>query len=447
MRSRRAAVLALCMSIFLVAGCSDSGGGSDDGDDPQEAEKSAQEEPLFGTADLENLVLADTAGPEGLELDENASGPISLFGYVPDEARVTAAEEAGFQLGYAKEWLATPPSPTEAAKPTGEFKATRFISEAGLFETADGASEALAFFKENGNPDATDRTSEDVPDLGEEAYASVTTFDDPEQVTTNYAYQWRVHNALGLMIVTTNDTVKKGPSEEDMLAKAQELAALMEEAEPTGEAMDLPPEPTPGEVLFEDDFSDEKVGWTIGSFPGEPPGSVTEYANGQLKLAVDSQTGGGRFDDTGEIGKELADFTDTIIEVDAENAGGQEDAGWGIVCREQKGKTFYAFIVQGNGRIHVVKGLAPDLPFAFFLSTSTSDELAQTLGEPHTLRADCVGDDITRLTLYINDEKVAEGFDDDPFPSGAAGLWAESPPEVGAEVLYDNFSVTEAITE
>lgn len=446
MRSRRVAVLALCLSALLVAGCSDSG----DGDEPQEKEeKSTPEEALFGTADLEQMVLAETDGPDGLDHDANASGPISLFGYVPDEARIGAAEENGFQLAYSNEWTAKQPSPTEPPKPTGEFKATRFITDVAVFESAEGASETLAFLKENGNPEADDRTSEDVAELGEEAYTSKTTFEDPGQPPAyNFAYQWRIKNALGLMIVsTTKDTTEGGPSEEDMLAKAQELAAAIEEVEPTGEAMDLPPEATPGEVLFEDDFSDESVGWTLGSFPGEPPGSATEYADGQLKLTVDKEAGGGRFNDTGELGKKLADLTDTIIEADAESVGGQPEAGWGLVCREQKGKTFYAFIVTGEGRIHVVKAVDPAEPFGFFMSTSPSDEVAQTLSEPHSLRADCVGDDITRLTLYLNDEKVAEGFDDDPFPSGAAGLWAEGQPGIGAEILYDNLSVTEAVTE
>lgn len=444
MRSKRVGVLALCLSVFLVAGCSDSGGG----DEPQ-ADKTTPQETLYGTADAEQMVLPEAEGPEGLELDSNASGPISLFGYVPDEARITTAEDNGFQLGFTNEWVAPTTSPTEPAKPVGEFKATRFISDVGIFETSEGASETLAFFKENGNPQASDRESEDVADLGEEAYTSKTTFEDPGQPPAyNFAYQWRVKNAIGLMIVsTTKDTTDGGPSEEDMLAKAQELAAQMEETEPTGETMDLPPEATPGEVLFEDDFSDENVGWTIGSFPGEPAGSATEYADGQLRMTVDKTTGGGRFNDTGEIGKDLADFTDTIIQVDAESVDGQDDSGWGLVCREQKGKTFYAFIVQGSGRIHVVKGLSPNEPFAFFMSTSESEEVAQTVSEPHTLRADCVGDDITRLSLYINDEKVAEGFDDDPFPSGAAGIWAETAPGAGAEILYDNFSVTEAVVE
>ena len=447
MRSRRVTVLALCISVLLTAGCSDSGGNGDPQaeDTPPEAEETPQET-LFGTADLEQIVLPEAEGPEGLELDPNTSGPASLFGYVPDEARTTVAQDNGFQLGYANEWIARPPTATAPPKPTGEFKATRFISDAGIFESSEGASVALAFFKENGNPAAADRTSKDVSELGEEAYTSKTTFEDPGQPPIyNFAYQWRVHNALGLMIVTSpKDTTEGGPTEEQMLAKAQELAGLMEETEPTGEAMDLPPEPTPGEVLFEDDFSDEKSGWTTGTFPGEPPGSATEYADGGLRMTIDKENGGGRFNDTGEIGKKTADLTDTIVQVDVENVGGQDEAGWGLVCREQKNETFYAFIVLGNGQIHVVKALVPGEPFAFFMSTSTSDEIAQTLSEPHTLRADCVGDVITRLSLYLNDVKVAEGFDDDPFPSGAAGLWSESAPGVGAEIQFDNFSVTEA---
>jgi hypothetical protein len=445
MRSQRVAVLALCMSVLVVAGCSDSGEGDDPQTEDTPGEEASPPETLYGTADLEQMVVPETEGPEGLELDPHASGPISIFGYLPDEARIAAAEENGFQLAYVNEWIVQPPSAAAPPKPVGELKATRFISDVGVFETSEGASAALSFFKENGNPAASDRTSEDVSELGEEAFASKTTFENPGQPPAiNFAYQWRVKNALGLMIVTSSkDTTEGGPPEELMLAKAQELAGLMEETEPTGEAFDLPPEAVPGEVVFEDDFSDEKVGWTLGSFPGEPPGSSTNYADGQLRMTVDKEAGGGRFNDTGEIGKELADLTDTIIEVDAENAGGQ-DSGWGLVCREQKGESFYAFIVRPDGSVVVVKGLSPSEPFGFFLNTSSNDGIAQTLSEPHTLRADCIGDDIARLSLYLNDEKIGEGFDDDPFPSGAAGLWAESEAGIGADILFDNFSITEA---
>jgi hypothetical protein len=61
----------------------------------------------------------------------------------------------------------------------------------------------------------------------------------------------------------------------------------------------------------------------------------------------------------------------------------------------------------------------------------------QTGAATNHLRADCVGD---TLTLYVNDEKVAEAQDLD-FASGDVALMAGSYDTPGVEILFDDFVV------
>ncbi|MDQ3986743.1 MAG: hypothetical protein M3280_09630 [Actinomycetota bacterium] len=437
LRTRRLLPLLLCL-VILAAGCAGDGGNNEEnGDD-------AQTGPVFGSADLEQMVLAETDAPEGLVFDEHASGPITVYSFLPDDDRRQVAMDNGFELAVTSEYNAPPPAdPAAPPEPVSDLNTTRLISDAAVFSGAEGASAVFSYLQDHGNPEAVERTSEPVEGLGDEAYSALAIFQDPGRPKLfSYSYQWRIGNTVGLLVVQSpKEADRGGPAEADMLALAKDIVAQAPE-QPSGEEIPIPPEGTPGEVLFEDDFENEDSGWELKS-PSDPPGSESAYVNGQFRLTVD-KAGGGRFNDTGGIAKEFADFTDTSIEVDAENAGGQEEAGWGLMCREQGGKTFYAFIVSGAGRAYIVKNTAPDQPFSFLATLSPSEDLASAFEGPHQLRADCVGDDIVRLSLYVNGELVAEAFDDDPFPRGAAGLWSESPPEVGAEILYDNFVVKEA---
>ena len=441
LRMRRLLPLLLCFSVLAAACAGDDNNEQDNEQDQDEA----QTGPVFGSADLEQMVLAEADGPEGLVFDEHASGPITVYGYLPDDDRRQVAIDNGFEVGFASEFNAPPPSdPAAPTKPVSDLNATRLITDAAVFADAESASAVFSYLEDHGNPEATERTSEPLEGLGDDAYSALAVFQDPDRPKVfSYSYQWRIGNALGLLVVQSpKESDKGGPAEADMLALAKDLAAQAPE-QPSGEDYPVPPEAAPGEVLFEDDFESEDSGWKL-NLPTDPPGSESAYVNGQFRLTIDKATGGGRFNDTGEISKEFADFTDTSIEVDAENAGGQEEAGWGLICREQGGKTFYAFILAGAGRVYIVKSIAPDKPFAFLAIVGPNDERVAALASPHQLRADCVGDDVARLSLYLNDELVADAFDDDPFTSGAAGLWSESPPEVGAEILYDNFVVKEA---
>jgi hypothetical protein len=66
----------------------------------------------------------------------------------------------------------------------------------------------------------------------------------------------------------------------------------------------------------------------------------------------------------------------------------------------------------------------------------SSDAIVQGAAT-NRLRADCAG---TRLTLYVNGTKAAEG-DDADFSSGNVGLIAGTFETPGADVFFDNFSV------
>jgi hypothetical protein len=64
-------------------------------------------------------------------------------------------------------------------------------------------------------------------------------------------------------------------------------------------------------------------------------------------------------------------------------------------------------------------------------------------GGSHRLRADCAGDPIARLALYVDDRLVLDAFDDDPLAPGAIGMWVESR-DAPTAVTFDGLLVSEA---
>lgn len=182
----------------------------------------------------------------------------------------------------------------------------------------------------------------------------------------------------------------------------------------------------PGSVVYFDDFSNPKSGWSVWSSDN----AVISYKSNGLNFHINEAN----YDYWSLPGQRFADST---LAVDATLVDGPSDNDYGLLCRFQNEYNFYAFLVSSDGYGGIVK---------------VKDGLYQTLNSPdgmeygsmilqgqatNQIRADCIG---STLTLYVNKQKFLEAQDTD-FSTGDVGLIAGSYNQPGVDILFDNFFV------
>jgi hypothetical protein len=185
------------------------------------------------------------------------------------------------------------------------------------------------------------------------------------------------------------------------------------------------PPPT-SDLPFSDQFSNTSSAWRVqknedaGSYYDD--GGYRVYSPAMKARAVPRS--------------EAGPFPDVAVEVDAKVLNNQSDfIASGVLCREQDQDTFYSMLVFGNGVVSIDKIM--DASRHEIVSKNRSEVIGENVVSPH-IRGECVGN---RLTLYVNDKKVLEAEDSD-IRSGGVGLVASSyDANLGAKILFDNFSV------
>jgi hypothetical protein len=206
---------------------------------------------------------------------------------------------------------------------------------------------------------------------------------------------------------------------------ACQLPALTAAPQPTAT------QPSPGSLLFEDDFSDRSVGWdSRGLVEG-----LMDYDAGGYRMVVNAAQS--NFWSTPH--KDLADVR---IEVDEGKLGGPDENRVGLICR-YSGSNFYFFIVTHDGFYGV----------GYFSGDQATGGQMELIGQSEMqfspainrgtninhLRADCAGD---ALTLFVNGEQVTQ-VHDPRLARGDIGLLAGSFSQPGVDVIFDNFVVVQ----
>jgi hypothetical protein len=184
-------------------------------------------------------------------------------------------------------------------------------------------------------------------------------------------------------------------------------------------------EALPAGVLFQDDFSDTSSGWDRVNVDE----GVTDYVDGSYRIFVNT-------DSTDVWANPGLNFTDTIIEVEAEKVGGPDDNDFGVICRYEDTNNFYFFILSSDGYYgvgRVVDGVQELLGEAELMP---SDDI-QTGNVTNNIKADCVG---STLTLYANGVQLIS-IEDTAFTSGDVGLLAGTFDTPGTDIYFDNFVV------
>jgi len=197
---------------------------------------------------------------------------------------------------------------------------------------------------------------------------------------------------------------------------------------PVRNAAGMTPAVQPGNplgVLFRDDFSSFSGGWKQVE---TPQGSLT-YLNGGYQITVNQPYA--QIWSTPRL-----EFKDTRVEVLAYKTGGQDDNIFGIICRKQDTRQFYALVISSDGYYGIAR--VQDTSFQFLGKEAMQPGEAIGQGAVvNRLRADCVGN---VLRLFANGEMLTE-VQDAAYSAGEVGLIAGAQGSPGTVILFDDFQV------
>jgi hypothetical protein len=182
---------------------------------------------------------------------------------------------------------------------------------------------------------------------------------------------------------------------------------------------------SPGDLLFQDDFSRPSSGWDRD----RNQAYRSDYVDGFYRIEILQA------DTTAWTNPGLT-FADVRIEVDAGKSAGPDDNAYGVICRYQDPGNYYFFLISSDGFAGIGARRGGTAALLTGEAMLPSEPIILGTG-PNHIRADCVGN---RLSLFINGVAAAEAEAAD-WAEGDVGLIATSYDAPGAVLDFDNFSV------
>ena len=180
-----------------------------------------------------------------------------------------------------------------------------------------------------------------------------------------------------------------------------------------------------GAVLYNETFLDPESGWRTSNSNG----SYVIYQAEGLHFFVDQPN----LDLWSSPGLK---FQDVRIEAEAIKIDGPDNNAYGILCRFQDEKNFYAFVISSDGYAGIYKVVDGDYTLLNHQSMELSSVIRQ--GEAiNYLSASCESD---QLNFTVNRELLFE-VEDEQFQSGDIGLMAGSFDDPQVNIFFDNLTV------
>lgn len=183
--------------------------------------------------------------------------------------------------------------------------------------------------------------------------------------------------------------------------------------------------PLPGNVLFQDDFSDPTSGWDRVSVED----GITDYYEGVYRIFVNTIN-------TDVWSNPNLNFSDTRIEVEMTKVGGSDNNDYGVLCRYQDVDNFYFFMISSDGYYGIGK-VSNGVQALIGMEAMLPSEVIEQGDATNRLRADCIG---SKLSLYVNGEFLVQ-LEDSDLQSGDVGLIAGTIDAPGTDIHFDNFKV------
>ncbi len=206
----------------------------------------------------------------------------------------------------------------------------------------------------------------------------------------------------------------------------QPTEALIEVAVPTFTPAPAAPQasPAPTEApTFADDFDQPDSGWAQEIGDDYEMG----YFEGQYRILVKKKN-------TVAWSTLGQSFTDFITVVEARQAGGPNNNGYGLIYRYQDKDNFYYFRISGNGFYSAAKMV--DGKWKKLVGWTKSPHINKGQGTNH-LKLICRG---RYMSFYVNGKHLFEWWDS-TFAQGDIGLAAGTYDEAGVMIYFDNLEV------
>ena len=189
-------------------------------------------------------------------------------------------------------------------------------------------------------------------------------------------------------------------------------------------------EPTTGPVLFQDDFSNPKNGWQIGS----EDGARLMFENDQYVIQV-TKVNWEAWSNASAEG-----LTNLHAAVTITSTGLATDEGFGIVCDIVDTTHYYFLGITGDGYYAIIKQEADKETILTDPNNRWTTSAQFPLNAPsYRVGADCGADG--KLVLYADGHEVAS-VDDSTYTSGGIGVFVRTFDKVPAEVHFDDMLVT-----
>ena len=179
-----------------------------------------------------------------------------------------------------------------------------------------------------------------------------------------------------------------------------------------------------GDAVYSDGFGDPESGW--GEMYSETGSSG--YGTGIFRVRVESQ----QWVVWSTAGQEFDDF---VLEADAWQDSGPDDASYGLVARYVDTDHFYRFDVGGDGQYAVFES-TPD-GWADIVDWTESQAILPRRSVNH-MRVVCRS---SEMSLYVNGTHLIT-VQDDSLSSGDIGLFGATFDEGGAVLCFDNVKVS-----
>ncbi len=176
-------------------------------------------------------------------------------------------------------------------------------------------------------------------------------------------------------------------------------------------------------LAFEDDFR-QRVGWPVENKESfdlmfSPGGyTIKSRLKNDLVFSVRSDA-----------------YANVRLDVDGLVTAGSNDSYYGVICRFMNGGNYYILAVGSDGWYGIGKKVLSQLQFIG--EGVDTENIIYNAFIPNQIRAECIKD---KLTLYINDEKMLEVFDNE-FTAGRVGLVVGNRTDKEVSILFDNFAV------
>jgi hypothetical protein len=183
--------------------------------------------------------------------------------------------------------------------------------------------------------------------------------------------------------------------------------------------------PKPGDVLFQDTFSDESSGWTTGG----KNGTQAAYHDGGLRIIIQQPQ-------TDYWSRPGVDLKDVKIDLLAKKMTGPDDNQFGVICRYVNENNFYAFLISSDGYYGIMK--VKDGHYQLISAPKMQySEAIHSGGATNHIHAECVGSQLGLMVNYI----ALVAVDDSDFSTGDVGIIAGTNKSPGVDVLFDDFVV------